>query len=228
MPVRRIFRRTFGVATRLSWGGGVGSQVPAHSFQQYLRFFGLRPNRHIYLCPQTLFKFHPEFDLLLAGILEADPEGDLILIEGRVPEWTNRLRRRWETNLPNAAQRVQFLPAQPRDDFLALLECSDVVLDPIHFGGGNTSYEALGRGAAVVTLPGNLLRSRITTALYRKMGLEELIAHNADSYVQLSVRLATDARFRASVVDQIVNSSGALFEDPQEVRCLQSWLLSVV
>ena len=102
------------------------------------------------------------------------------------------------------------------------------MLDPIHYGGGNTSYEALGLDVPVVTLPGNLLRSRITAALYQKMGFEELIADDADGYVRSCVRLATDARFRESVIDQMVHSSGVLFEDPAEVRCLETWLASLV
>ncbi len=97
-------------------------------------FFGLDPARHVYLCPQTLFKFHPEFDAVLAEILKRDPEGDLVVLEGRAPNWTRRLQQRWKQTLPDGERRVQFLAAQPH---------ADVMLDPLHFGGGNTSYEAL-------------------------------------------------------------------------------------
>ncbi len=190
-------------------------------------YFQIQPDRHVYLCPQTLFKFHPEFDEILAGIMQADPRGDLIVLEGRVPEWTQRLQQRWAKSLPNAAERIQFLPAQPRDDFLVLMECSDVVIDPIHFGGGNSSYEALGRSVPVVTLPGDYLRSRITAALYRKMNLEALIADSKQSYISMAVRLATDGDFRSDVIDQISAANGILFEDPAEVRGLEVWLSGV-
>jgi protein O-GlcNAc transferase len=121
-------------------------------------FFGLDPNRHVYLCPQTLFKFHPEYDGVLRGILEADPRGDLVVPEGRVPAWTRRLRQRWARTLPDADRRVRFVPAQPNADFLHLLAQADVMLDPFPFGGGNTSYEAFAVGTPVVTKPGQFLR----------------------------------------------------------------------
>jgi hypothetical protein len=43
---------------------------------------------------ETVFKLHPTFDPLLAEILRRDPDGVLVLIEGRVPMWT-RLVREW-------------------------------------------------------------------------------------------------------------------------------------
>lgn len=101
--------------------------------------FGLRADKHLYCCPQTLFKFHPEFDLVLGEILRVNPLAELVLLERRLQEWTHRLFRR---TLPNADQRVRFLPAMAREDFLSLLSLSDVVLDPIHFGGVNSSMEA--------------------------------------------------------------------------------------
>ena len=37
--------------------------------------FGLPEECHLYSCPQTLFKLHPEFDDLLGAILRRDPQG---------------------------------------------------------------------------------------------------------------------------------------------------------
>ena len=190
-------------------------------------YFQLDVRRHVYLCPQTLFKFHPEFDDMLAGILTEDPEADLVLLEGRVPEWTLRLRERWSSTLPHADRRVRFLPAQPRDDFLALLECADVVIDPIHFGGGNSTYETIGQGVPLVTLPGDYLRSRITTALYEKMDYVPLVAKSPEHYVHLAVRLAREPDYRRTIVAEIEARRDALFEDPAEVRCLEDWLAGV-
>src|SRR4029079_4976610 len=35
--------------------------------------FGLDPNATLYACPQSIYKFHPEFDAAIAGILRGDP-----------------------------------------------------------------------------------------------------------------------------------------------------------
>src|SRR5690606_24511696 len=48
-------------------------------------YFGLPDDRRIYLCPQTVLKLHPDHDELFAKVLEADPEGLLVLKAGRWP-----------------------------------------------------------------------------------------------------------------------------------------------
>ena len=65
---------------------------------------------------------HPATRLLMAAILSADPKALLVLLEGRVGEWTHRLSKRMRRTIPEFGQRVRFLPAVAREDFLDLLE----------------------------------------------------------------------------------------------------------
>jgi predicted O-linked N-acetylglucosamine transferase (SPINDLY family) len=184
-------------------------------------FFGLPADGHLYLCPQTLFKFHPDFDAALAGILQRDPQAELVLLEGRIANWTARLKRRFSRTLGEASARVRFLPAQPNADFLHLLSLADVVLDPFLFGGGNTSYEAFAVGAPVVTWPSPYLRGRLTLAMYRKLGWLDCVADSAEQYVDLAVRLATDRPHREMIREKLQATSHVLFEDLEEVRALE-------
>lgn len=186
-------------------------------------FFGLPTNRRIYLCPQSLFKFHPAFDEVLAGVLTADPQAELVVLNGRVPVWTEQLNERWKTALPDAESRVRFLPAVPRDDFLALLQLADVVLDPYPFGGGNSSYEALAVGAPVVTLPTPYLRGRITQALCRKLGDTSSCVSSPQEYVRTAVTIAQNDKDRVSIRRKLADAARVLFEDPQEVRVLEQF-----
>lgn len=185
---------------------------------------GVPESAHLYACPQSLFKFHPDFDAVLRQILDGDPNGHVVGIEGRVPEWTRRLRQRWERTIPEAAERIHLLPALPNPEFLQLLAGAAVVLDPLHFGGGNSSYETFAYGTPVVTLPGEFLRSRITAALYRRMGLTELIAQSTDDYVDRAIRWGTDPQERAAVSRRIHEQSPILFSNSEEVRCLERTL----
>jgi protein O-GlcNAc transferase len=191
-------------------------------------FFGLDPARHVYLCPQTLFKFHPDFDPVLRGILDADPLGDVVVLEGRVPNWTARLQRRWAHTLPEAQRRVRFVSAQPNADFLHLLAQADVILDPFPFGGGNTTYEALAVGTPVVTWPGRFLRGRISHALYQRMGVSSPIAGDAQEYAGLAVRLATDEPFRRSVREEIAAACGVLFDNGEDVTAWEDVLRETI
>ncbi len=186
---------------------------------------GLPLDRHLYACPQTLFKFHPEFDEVLAGILLADPEAEIVLLEGRLPEWTHRLKRRFRRTLPDQGKRVRFNPGMPRQDYLALLAAADVILDPLHFGGGNSSLEAVAVGAPVVTIAGPFLRSRITSAIYAQIGFNELVARDVSHYVNLAVRLGTDPTYRSWVVQQLNEKAKVLFDDRRAARELSECLL---
>jgi protein O-GlcNAc transferase len=101
------------------------------------------------------------------------------------------------------------------------------MLDPPHFGGGNTSYEAFAVGTPIVTLPGAYLKSRITRALYAKMGLMDLVTDAAEAYVDLAVRLGTDREFRAATKNRLTAAAPALFEDPQETADFAAFLESI-
>jgi uncharacterized protein (TIGR03032 family) len=189
---------------------------------------GLDEAANVYACPQTLFKLHPTFDPLLAEILRRDPDGQLVLIEGRVATWTRLLRERLQRTMPDVIGRVRWVPPLPRERFLELLAAADVVLDPITFGGGNTTYEALAVGTPVVTLPGELLRTRITRALYAKAGYDELVAGSAEEYVETAVALATDRERLGAARNRIAQACGVLYEDEAEIRDLEAFLAAAV
>jgi uncharacterized protein (TIGR03032 family) len=154
--------------------------------------FGLPEAKRLYLCPQTLFKFHPDFDEALRRILAKDPDGLLVTIEGRNSEWTHRLKRRWRRTLGGLQAQVHFLKPMPREDFLELLAIADVVLDPFPFGGGNSTLESVAVGAPCLTWPGSLLRGRISHALYHELGISELSVASLEEYVEQATAIARD------------------------------------
>ena len=52
----------------------------------------------------------------------------------------------------------------PLPAFTDVLGLCDVLLDSFHFGGGNTTAEAIATGIPIVTLPGKFIRGRFTYA----------------------------------------------------------------
>jgi predicted O-linked N-acetylglucosamine transferase (SPINDLY family) len=187
--------------------------------------FGLPEGVPLYACPQTLFKVHPDFDTLLVDVLRKDPDGRLVMVEGRTANWTRLLRERFERVMPDVTRRIIWLKPLPNDDFLQLLSLCDVSLDPPHFGGGNTTYESLAVGTPVVTVPGSYLRSRISRALYAKMaGIDPLeptpapIAESAEDFTSLAVELANAGQRRESTRAWIGERATRIFEDACEVE----------
>jgi protein O-GlcNAc transferase len=180
--------------------------------------FGLPANATLYLCPQTLFKLHPDFDPLIRGILQRDPSGVVVFIHGRFEQWGELLRLRFAQTMPDVAARVTFIPAMELKVFLELLAVADVILDPIHFNGMNSSLESFAVGAPVVTLPTKLQRGRHTQAMYRKMGILDCTASSGAEYIEMAVRLGTDPSFARGVRERILTHNAVLFENPQVVR----------
>jgi protein O-GlcNAc transferase len=179
---------------------------------------GLPPEGRIYLCPQTLFKLHPDFDDIAVDILRRDPLGSLVLIRQGTPHWAALTRQRLERLAPDVADRIRFVAPQHGADFLALLAAADVVLDTVHFNGMNTSLEALSVGTPVVTLPSDQQRGRHTQGMYRKMGLTECIAADAADYASIALRIASDGAYRQDLSRRIRERNAVLYEDPGVVR----------
>ncbi len=180
--------------------------------------FGFRAEQHLYACPQNLRKFHPDFDPLLADILQRDPAGVVAIVEDRGACLTPMLRRRLAKTMPEVFDRVVFLPYQAYTDYLGLLSASDVVLDPLYYSGGTTTLEALSLGRPIVTWPSRFQIGRGVLASYRKMGIAGFVANDAAEYVRMAVALGTDAAHRQAAGREIQAASGELFEDLGAVR----------
>jgi len=189
--------------------------------------YGLPGDAHLYLCPQSLFKLHPCMDAALVEILTRDPSGLLVIFEGAEASWTARLLDRWRGMMGPAMARIQVLPRQPFDDFLNILALADVILDTWPFGGGNTTYQGFAMGTPIVTLPGRFARGRLTMALYNRMEITEAIAETPANYVEIALRLGTDARWRAKLSSDICARADILFEDSRAIAAFAAFLMSV-
>jgi predicted O-linked N-acetylglucosamine transferase (SPINDLY family) len=181
--------------------------------------FGLPEGVHLYTCPQSLFKLHPDFDALAREILRRDPQGRLVLFAGAQAHWTTLLDERFRRSMPECADRVIYAKRTADTDlFRNLIAACDVMLDTIHVGGGMTSFDGFAAGTPIVTLPGATLRARFTAAWCRLLEVEECIADSPESYVTIALRLAHDREFRGSVASRIRKNSHRLFDDESSVQ----------
>ena len=80
----------------------------------------------------------------------------------------------------------------------------------------------------MVTLPAKFQRGRHTQAMYRCMELDDLIAHDTDGYVDLAVRLGTDATLRASTRERILERSARLFRDRRVIEEFERFFAAAV
>lgn len=173
--------------------------------------FNLPDDKRLYFCPQTLFKFHPHFDTMLAGILGRDPDGLVLLLRDRSEYRTRQLQERLNVVLGGNAGRVVWLDRMPRERFYTLLSLSDVILDTPCFSGGNTTIQSLALGLPTVTFASPHVRGRITMGWMRILETMDLIADDAEAYADIVVSAACDRGFRESVQARLRVNAPKLF-----------------
>jgi len=188
---------------------------------------GLPADVPLLLCPQSLFKMHPDNDALFARVLAAIPRAQLVMFEGRDPDITRRFAARLG-RAGIAGERLRMLPQCPHEDFLRINGACDVMLDTLHWSGGNTSLDALACALPIVTLPGPFMRGRQSAGMLAAMGLSELVARDEDDYVRLATRLADDADYRADVAARIRAAQGAVFDTSAPVHAFAQCLRDLV
>jgi predicted O-linked N-acetylglucosamine transferase (SPINDLY family) len=181
-----------------------------------------------YTCPQSCFKFHPEYDVILADILRRDPAGKLVLIRDYSAYGQERLMSRFEKNFGELMERVIVLDRMKRDEFLGLMKVSDVLLDPLHFGGGNTTYEGLAMGTPIVTLPGEFMRGRVTLGCFKKMNVFDTVVDTKEAYVDKAIQLGTDPFYRDAVHQKIMSTHHVLYEDETVIEQMTEFFQQAV
>jgi hypothetical protein len=81
-------------------------------------------------------------------------------------------------------------------EYMAYMEYGDLSLDSYPFGGYNTIVDSLYLGKPIVAYEGDRFFNKAAAALLRRIGLDELIAHNDEEYVEKAVRLINDDLYR--------------------------------
>jgi protein O-GlcNAc transferase len=194
--------------------------------------WGLPPDATLFLCPQSLFKIHPEDDARFAQVLAATNESRLVLFEGTHPALTARYLARLSAALAVRGVvsngRIRMLPRRGHADYLRINTCCDAMLDTSRWSGGNTALDALACGLPIVALPGRFMRGRQSMAMLEQSGVPELVAKDDDDYVRTAARLADDRAWRETLAARIRDGRGRVFDDPAPVAALAEALEALV
>jgi predicted O-linked N-acetylglucosamine transferase (SPINDLY family) len=189
---------------------------------------GLPEDGRLYVCPQSLFKLHPDFDRALAGILRADPGGRVVLLKSPSDAAAALYLERLGRAAPDIVGRVHMLAHLPKPDFPRMLAACDVMLDPFHYSGGHTTFTAFSVGLPVVTWAGEFMRGRHTHGFYTLMGINDAIASDQEDYVRRAVDIACDADRRRRLSQAIAEAAPALFADRSSLRGLEDFIEQAV
>ncbi|MGL6196049.1 MAG: hypothetical protein ACRC2T_14630, partial [Thermoguttaceae bacterium] len=187
---------------------------------------GLPDNGAIYLCPHRPPKYHPMFDEYLLRILENDPLGHLYLLLGEPSLLNSQIISRLRRVIPeNLFRRIVILPQLRVADYYKLLSVSDVVLHSPCYSGEITTQDAIWYGIPCVSLRGELLVQRYTHAFYDMIKLQEIVANDISSYVNIAIQLGTNTDFREDITASLRELKERLFEDDKVLLEWKKYLL---
>lgn len=197
-----------------------------------LERLGIEADVPILLCPGVPFKYAPQYDKVFPEIARRLGSCRLVFFTHRIPEQSEKLRRRLEAEFRGKGLRLEdfvtFIPWQNSPAFYGILERADVFLDTIGFSGFNTAMQAVACGLPIVTREGRFLRGRLASGILRRMGLGSLVAESEEAYVALAVALVRDSVLRARIKHQIEDARSLLFEDAAPIRALEEFLAEVM
>jgi len=199
--------------------------VPAASVELDLQALGVDPARPVLVCPGTPFKYAPQFDDMLIQIATRLPLAQLVFFQYERLFYTrklkDRLRQAFRQRGMNMDDHIVFVPWLDASRFVALLAQSTLMLDTIGFSGFNTAMRAVESALPIVTREGRFMRGRLAAGILRAVDLSELIVPDEASYVELTVKLATDAQYNASVRERMAQRRRSLYEDVSAVQAFE-------
>jgi predicted O-linked N-acetylglucosamine transferase (SPINDLY family) len=142
------------------------------------------------------YKLSPRCVALWTRVLDRVPQACLLLSPPRADDRAALVRQL--TGLGIEAARLAFVPYEVAHlaDRYAL---ADLALDTLPYTGGDTTAAALAAGVPVVTLVGARHAERMTASILVHAGLPELVASDADAFVDLACRLASDRALAAAM-----------------------------
>jgi len=180
----------------------------------------------VYISGANFHKILPEVEDAWLRILDRIPESILLLYPLN-PFWSMEypLQAFWERLKRSCARhgiddaRVRIIkPRNNHDDIFRILQCADIYLDSFPFTGATSLIDPLRVSLPPVVMTGNSLRGLFAQSILYDMELHDLVARDADAYVDLAVFLGKDRQLRKRYADKI---SKAIQENPAvlDTRC---------
>ena len=188
-------------------------------------------NNNIYSCPQTLFKFHPDFDDVIIKILKQDLRSKIYLIEDVGKIFSKKLFQRLKKKTSSRLDNLIFINRLKHNEYIDHCGRASVLLDPFYFGAGNSFHESMFYGTMTVTMPSNFLKSRIVLGAYKQMKIQNPpIVDNIDAYVNTAIEIA-NMKKRDLLEKKIYFKEAAeknLFENKLALKSIENFFIESI
>jgi len=185
-------------------------------------------NKNIYFCPQTIFKIVPDFDEILKDIINLDHKALIFFIKDSYHHQYKILLQRFK-NKKIDLDKIIFLDRLSQSEFIYLCGKSDVLLDPLYFGAGNSFMETFLYPAPLVTCPSTFLRSRLALGLYKQLNIQDApICKSKEDYVFKAVELANNKKNNLLIREQISEKRKSFFKNKNVLTEYENFFLNLM
>lgn len=183
--------------------------------------------RMLLVCAQNLYKLLPRHDALFAQILARAPQATLDFLTAATPDQAAGFEQRLAPVLREFAidpARVRVHATLSVDAYRRGVADADLLLDTLGFSGGITTLDALWQERPWLTLPGECMRGRQSSAMLLQLGLDTLIASSEADYVERAVALADSPERLRALAHAIAERKHALFGDTEVCSAFADFL----
>lgn len=166
----------------------------------------------VFACFCETYSINPAVFARCMLILQQVPDSVLWLLSGPA-DADDRLRQAAKA-LDILPERLVFMPRMPYEDYLARYAHVDLFLDTLPINLRGTASDALWAGCPVLTRTGETMVGRTVTSMLHHLGLPEMIAADAVSFIGMATALGTDPEALATVRNHLLEqrSKNALFD----------------
>ena len=186
---------------------------------------------NIYSCPQTLQKIHPEFDLIIGGILKQDRKALIYFIKDMNNVLYKKLLERFKKNKEIDLNRVKFLDGLNWEQYVNHCGGASVLLDPIYYGAGNSFYESLFYGTPTVSMPTKYTKARLVLGAYNQIDISDMkfypIVNSSKEYISKSIEIANEKNLYELKKNIELKAKKNLYENEKAISNLEKILKKI-
>jgi protein O-GlcNAc transferase len=194
-------------SSKKSWES-LGVSIPKHA--------------KVFSIPVTLFKFQPEYDRVIKGILCHPSHVIVMVCYDKIERY---IKQRFSRSLTDSQMnQIKFIETLQLNDYFALLKNSHVILEPFPFGGGNTVLQSMAAGTPVISLQSNQLKGSFGTGFYKWIGHTSYIASTVEEYIRLAINTAYNSTAKRDFYTLIQMNKKKLFGNMSGSYEFYDWL----
>jgi len=149
---------------------------------------GLPANSFVFCSFTSSHKLNPQTFDIWCQLLKEVPNSVLWLLDPNEIVRENLIKEARLRGIDQ--QQLVFAPRMPLKEHLGRMQLADLALDTFPYTSHTTGSDALWAGVPLVALQGHTFVSRVSSSLLTAVGLQELITHSWQQYLELARTLA--------------------------------------